>query len=66
MPYLSNNYRFQPKSKLQNLLEAASFLVLSAGAILLTLFLLGWFSAAAVNNGLVAGADYEANQIIEP
>ena len=47
MPYLSHNYRYQPRPKSRNLLEAAMFVLVSAGAILLTLFILGWLSAPA-------------------
>src|SRR3989344_8213453 len=47
MPYLSHNYRYQPRPKSRNLLEAAMFVLVSVGAILLTLFILGWLSAPA-------------------
>ncbi len=49
MPYLSNNYRYQPKSRLKSLSEALMFIVFSSAAILLTLLLLGWFSVSSAS-----------------
>lgn len=66
MPYLSHNYRYQPKSKLQNILEAVYFVLISAAAILFTLMVLGWFSVSI--SGTVAGVDNQPelnNEIIK-
>jgi len=45
MPYLSNNYRCQPKSKIKNLIEATLFVLFSTVSILITLVILGYFSS---------------------
>lgn len=47
MPYLSRNYRYQPKSRVQSLLEAGKFLGFSILSIMLVLFVLGWIAYAA-------------------
>ena len=47
MPYLSHNYRYQPKPKLKNFLESALFILFSAFAIFGVLLILGWFTALA-------------------
>ena len=47
MPYISKNYRYVPKSRLQSLKEAGTFLGLSVLSIMLILFVLGWVAYAA-------------------
>jgi hypothetical protein len=47
MPYLSPNYRYHPKSRVESLVEAGKFLGLSMVSIMLTLFFLGWVALAA-------------------
>ena len=47
MPYLSKNYRYQPKSKVKGLVEAGKFLGLSVLAIMIVLVTLGWVAYAA-------------------
>jgi len=44
MPYLSNNYRIQPKSKIKSLIDATLFISFSAISILVVLIVLGWIS----------------------
>ncbi|MAF14294.1 MAG: hypothetical protein CMI53_05410 [Parcubacteria group bacterium] len=45
-PYLSKNYRFKKKPRLQSLREAGLFVGFSMLAIMLTLFVLGWIAYA--------------------
>lgn len=45
MPYLSNNYRCQPKSKIKSLIDATLFISFSAISILVVLIILGYFSS---------------------
>ncbi len=45
-PYLSKNYRYPRKSRLQSLREAGKFLGLSILSIILVLFILGWVAYA--------------------
>jgi len=52
MPYLSHNYRYQPRPRARNLVEAGLFVAVSALAILFTLFILGWFSASAAETAV--------------
>lgn len=47
MPYLSHNYRYQPKPKIKSLTEAGKFLGFSILAIMLVLIILGWVAYAA-------------------
>lgn len=54
MPYLSHNYRYPKKSRLQNLREAGLFVGFSMLAILMTLFILG-FVVYAFQATTVAG-----------
>jgi len=56
-PYLSKNYRYPKKSRLQTMREAGLFVGFSLLSIMLVLFLLGWVSyafqaqaASSVNN----------------
>lgn len=48
MPYVSNNYRFEEKSKIKNLMDAFFFVAFSTIAILVILFVLGWASSGRV------------------
>jgi len=54
MPYLSNNYRYQPKSKLKSFTETALFVFISSFAILTTLMILGWVSAFAAEAAMIS------------
>ncbi len=47
MPYLSHNYRHQPKPRVQSLIEAGKFLGFSFLSIIIVLFVLGWIAYAA-------------------
>jgi hypothetical protein len=47
MPYLSHNYRYQPKSRIRSLIEAGKFLGFSILSIMIVLFILGWVAYAA-------------------
>ncbi len=58
MPYVSNNYRFQERSKLKSLIDAVFFVAFSTVAILLILFVLGWFST---NGAQAAGINQQLN-----
>ncbi len=48
MPYVSNNYRFEEKSKIKGLTDAFFFVAFSTVAILAILFVLGWASSGQV------------------
>ena len=48
MPYVSNNYRFEEKSKIKSLMDAFFFVAFSSIAILVILFVLGWASSGQV------------------
>jgi len=46
MPYLSKNYRYPRRSRVENLKEAGKFLGFSILSIMLVLFILGWVAYA--------------------
>ena len=67
MPYLSNNYRFQEKSKLKSSVEVILFVGVSALAIFFTLFIMGWItaSAAQATGGINTGFNDQAKFMVQ-
>jgi len=63
-PYLSPNYRYPRKSRLQNLREAGKFLGLSILSIILVLFILGWVAYAFQAQAAVAPS-HPLDQLID-
>ena len=47
MPYLSHNYRIQPRSRVKGFTEAILFVSLSTAAVFAVLVVMGWFTAFA-------------------
>jgi len=44
MPYLSNNYRYQPRPKIKVFTEAVLFVSTASLAIFVTVVILGWLA----------------------
>lgn len=59
-PYLSKNYRYKRKSRMQTMREAGKFLGFSVLAIMLVLFILGWV-AYALQAEAASGINKELN-----
>jgi len=47
MPYLSHNYRYQPRSRFKSVTETVLFVSLSTVAVFAMLLVMGWFTAFA-------------------
>jgi len=47
MPYLSHNYRYQPRSRVKSFTETVLFVSLSTVAVFAVLLVMGWFTAFA-------------------
>jgi len=62
-PYLSKNYRYPKKSRLQTMREAGLFVGFSLLAIMLVLFVLGWVSYAFQAQAASSSNNYFNQQV---
>ena len=53
MPYLSHNYRCEPRSRLKEAMETILLVATSSLAVLLVLLVLGWVTALAAEAAII-------------